>query len=188
MFAKALAASSANPPTQPGQKRTRDGSASASGPAEDEPSSKRRVSGGGAVPTGPRAAAGSDKKNLLDRMGGVQANEARQNQDAYQSKIDNLTQGAAAVGASLGMPQQQAFAPQRQQHMNQQQQRGQFPNGPRHNQGQMNNNMGGFGGQMGMGDMGMGGMGMNGMNMGVQEMMVSTPNRNESLSHPRARG
>ena len=183
MFAKALAASSANPPTQPGQKRTRDGSASASGPAEDEPSSKRRVSGGGAVPTGPRSAAGSDKKNLLDRMGGVQANEARQNQDAYQSKIDNLTQGAAAVGASLGMPQQQVFAPQRQQ-----QQRGQFSNGPRHNQGQMNNHMGGFGGQMGMGDMGMGGMGMNGMNMGVQEMMVSTSTRNESLSHTCARG
>lgn len=173
MFAKALAASSTNPPTQPGQKRARDGSASASGPAEDEPSSKRRVSGGVAVPTGPRAGAGSEKKNLLDRMGGVQANEARQNQDAFQSKIDNLTQGSAAVGASLGMPQQQPFAPQRQQPMNQQ--RGQYPNGPRHNQGQMNNNMGGFGGQMGMGDMGMGGMGMGGMNMGVQEMMVSPP-------------
>ena len=100
---------------------------------------------------------------------------ARQNQDAFQSKIDNLTQNVA------GVPQQQQlggqFAAQRQQQQLNQQRGGQFQNGQRQNGGQINNNMGGFGGQMGMGGMDMSAMNMGGMNMGVQEMMVSFRSR-----------
>ncbi|KAL7413548.1 hypothetical protein BDY24DRAFT_388888 [Mrakia frigida] len=165
MFAKALAGASSNPASA--TKRTRD-DASPAGEG-GEPLSKRRTSGGGGagVPTGPRVGGGAGGKNLLDRMGGAQGNEIRNNQDAFQTKIDTLTQNSAQMGASLGMtPQQQqqqivpSFPPRNHQQQHQQQQRGGM-------------NMGGYGGGMGMNGMGgMGGYG-GGMGMGVQEMMLA---------------
>ncbi|CED83875.1 Nuclear polyadenylated RNA binding protein [Phaffia rhodozyma] len=163
LFARALSSSALNP-VQPapvvGQKRPAPSQGS-------EPSSKRRVSGGvsdSTPPSGPRKlAAGDASKNLLERLGGKEANDARQRQDSVQQKIDSITRAggvAASAPKPLGGQVQQIplHLQQQQQHMGLGMQGG-------FNPGMMNNMM--MDPQAFMGNM-MGG----GMGMGLQEMMM----------------